>query len=229
MNSFTTHIDQDKVLVRFAEPRQVLSSAELSGGLVQAGGLANVRVDENFCGMKKDFSDPGLFLQSCCEKWGMEGTTVGMMTAASMKSFSRHTIDDNGVEIDVLCTTGLSNAGTAGDPASWTGETPGPKPGTINIFALTNAVLPPKTMVEAVAMVTEAKTVALRQLKAVSVSTGHPATGTGTDSIAVVSGLGPAKITYCGKHTLFGHLLAKAAILALTDSLSWNREKGATK
>jgi adenosylcobinamide amidohydrolase len=49
--------------------------------------------------------------------------------------------------------------------------------------------------------------------------TGAPASGTGTDAIAVVNGRGPVKIRYCGKHALFGEMLAKAVIEALTASL----------
>jgi adenosylcobinamide amidohydrolase len=45
------------------------------------------------------------------------------------------------------------------------------------------------------------------------------ATGTGTDAIAVANGFGPETIRYCGKHVLFGEMLASAVIETITDSL----------
>jgi adenosylcobinamide amidohydrolase len=68
-------------------------------------------------------------------------------------------------------------------------------------------------------MVTEARAVALRRLGVRSRTTDRPATGTGTDAIAVVSGVEPPVLTYCGKHTVFGEVLANCVIDALVDSL----------
>lgn len=38
-------------------------------------------------------------------------------------------------------------------------------------------------------------------------------------AIAIASGLGPAKIAYCGKHMLFGEMLASTVINGITSSL----------
>jgi adenosylcobinamide amidohydrolase len=75
-------------------------------------------------------------------------------------------------------------------------------------------------MVESVMLATEAKTVAVRELGVKSTVSGVIATGTGTDSIAVVNEFGPETIHYCGKHVLFGEMLAPAVIEAITGSLS---------
>ena len=95
----------------------------------------------------------------------------------------------------------------------------GPAPGTINILALTSARLPPAAMVETVQMITEAKAAALQDLDIRSAGTGRQATGTGTDAVAVAAGPGPRSVDFCGKHTLFGEMLASAVIEALTSSL----------
>jgi len=75
-------------------------------------------------------------------------------------------------------------------------------------------------MVESVMLATEAKTVAMRKLGVKSPVSGAIATGTGTDAIAVVNGFGSRSVRYCGKHVLFGEMLASVVIEAITKSLS---------
>ncbi len=74
-------------------------------------------------------------------------------------------------------------------------------------------------MVESVMLATEAKTFAMRELGVKSSVSGKIATGTGTDAIAVVNGLGSETIRFCGKHVLFGEMLASVVIDAITESL----------
>ena len=144
------------------------------------------------------------------------------MTAASMDSFRLVQATEQGVEIIVLVTAGLSNARRAGDYAECR-EIGSPlyDAGTINIICLTTAVLTPAAQVEAVLTATEAKTAALQNLGIQSPVSGTPATGTGTDAIAVAGacGHGSIKVQYCGKHVIFGEILAKLVIEALTSSL----------
>ena len=209
------------VRVGFDRPRHVLSSAVLNGGLVRAAHIVNVKVEENFAGSRTSFEAPEVTLASYCERQCWRGTAVGMMTSASMDSFRQTRRDAQGVEVVAIVTAGVSNARRAGDRAEWrhVGERPGEN-GTINIIALTNARLTPGAMVEAVIVVTEAKSVALEQLDVRSCTSGERATGTGTDAVAVASGFGPKEVRYCGKHVLFGEMLASAVIDAVTSSLS---------
>ncbi len=124
------------------------------------------------------------------------------------------------MEISVLVTDGISNARRAGDPAEYrVFDEVGIKPGTLNLIILTHAVLTQTAQVEAVMVATEAKTAVLQDIGATSPVTGKMATGTGTDAIAVVSGSAPPEIRYCGKHTLFGEMLASATMDALSSSL----------
>jgi len=150
----------------------------------------------------------------------MGGVTVGMMTAADADSFRRVSRVEQGVEVTALVTVGISNARRAGDVAECRQldiDTPGT--GTINIIVLTNAILEKPAMVEALLTVTEAKSAALQNLDVRNPETGSLATGTGTDAVAVVSGPGPARIRFCGKHMLFGEMLASTVIEAITSSL----------
>jgi adenosylcobinamide amidohydrolase len=75
-------------------------------------------------------------------------------------------------------------------------------------------------MVEAVITTTEAKTAALQNLGIKSPVSDNLATGTGTDAVAIVSGHGSIKISYCGKHVVFGEILAKLVIEAVCASLN---------
>ena len=208
------------VHIEFPNSRRVLSSAPHNGGLVDAHHLLILRVMENFNGTKGPFEPlADTFRNYCCRKeWA--GITVGMMTSARMTSFRSVRRSARGVEISVLVTAGISNARRAGDPAEYrVFDEAGINPGTINIIILTNAILAQAAQVEAVMVVTEAKAAVLQDLDVTSPVTGKTATGTGTDAIAVVSGSAPPEIRYCGKHTLFGEMLASATIDALSSSL----------
>jgi len=129
--------------------------------------------------------------------------------------------------VEALVTAGLSNARRAGDPAECRdfGEAP-QTAGTINTIIITNARLADAAMVEAVLTATEAKTAVLQQLGARSLSSGKLATGTGTDAIAIVSGDGPPEIHFCGKHVVFGEMIACAVMQAIEDSLKGERSDG---
>ncbi|MBI1922897.1 adenosylcobinamide amidohydrolase [Candidatus Poribacteria bacterium] len=206
--------------VEFDLPHWVLSSAVLNGGLVRAKHIVNLNVEENFVGRKGPFEPPDVTLCDYCQRMGWEGVAVGMMTAASMDSFRKVRRVVQGVEVAALVTAGVSNARCAGDPAEWRemGEAATER-GTINIIVLTNARLTHAAMVEAVMTATEAKSAALQELAVRSATTGLPATGTGTDSIAIASGFGPTEIRYCGKHVIFGEVLASTVMQAVTTSL----------
>ena len=152
-----------------------------------------------------------------------KGVLVGMMTAASMASYRLACRKEQGVEIFVLATAGLSNARRAGDPAEYRRITSEPEEaGTINLMMATNACLTQAAMVESLMMITEAKAAVLQDAGIMSPVSGLIATGTGTDSVAVINGFGP-EVRYCGKHVLFGELLAQAVIEAVQGAVSWDR------
>jgi adenosylcobinamide amidohydrolase len=119
-----------------------------------------------------------------------------------------------------MVTAGVSNARCAGDRADWRAiRTDGNPTGTINTVIVTTAIMSRAAMVESVMLAAEAKTVAMRKLGVRSPVSKTIATGTGTDAIAVVNGSGPESVRYCGKHVIFGEILASAVIEATTESL----------
>lgn len=219
-NQFEISHTRDHVLIKFRHKHCVLSSAVLNGGFRDAENILIMRVAKNIGGRQSDFEEPAVTLANCCQTLQLTGTSVGMMTAASMNSFRRASRIWPEADMTVLITAGISNARCAGDPADWINPDSLSMPtGTINTIVMTPARMSRPAMVEAVMLATEAKAVALRQLGIKSPASGNVATGTGTDAIAIVSGNGPDEIHYSGKHVKFGEMLASAVIEALTGSL----------
>jgi adenosylcobinamide amidohydrolase len=215
----------DHVSIRLSQSRRVLSSAPFNGGLVDADHLLIMNVPDNFNGAKGPFEPLEETFKNYCRQKKWSGITVGMMTSAKMTSFMSVRRESGGVEILVLVTAGVSNARRAGDPAEHRRfDSVQMTTGTINIIVLTSAALTPAAQVEAVMVVTEAKAALMQDLSVTSPVSGKVATGTGTDAIAIVNGFTPPEISFCGKHTLFGEMLASAVMEALTDSLAERTE-----
>lgn len=197
---------------------RVLSSSILNGGFAEARHLLNLKVPRFFEGAEH----PAASLQSCAERLGAEGPVVGMMTAASMDSMRCYREQEQGIELVAVVTCGLDNARRVGDTAEYRAMVSEPYDiGTINIMVLCSAGLTAAAMVEAVQMITEAKTAALMAASISSPVSGELATGTGTDAVAVVSGHGDEVVQYCGKHVLFGELLGRITFNAVADSIRW--------
>jgi adenosylcobinamide amidohydrolase len=212
---------EDHVHVELGERLPVLSSAVLNGGLVVADHLVNLKVGDE----DDRHDDPEAALARYCADAGWTGTCVGLMTAAPMSSLRVRRESVGGVEVVVLLTCGLSNPRRAGDAADVReiGE-PARTPGTINTFVLTTARLTPPAMAETLAVATEGKSAALQDAAVLSPVSGGVATGTGTDSIAVVGGRGPVNVRYAGKHVRFGEVVGRLVRDALTASM----EEGGT-
>ena len=220
-NRFELKQTPEHICVGFSNEHPVLSSAVFNGGACTASNILILKVAENFKGTKQRVEHPEKTLAEYCKQLQLSGTTVGMMTSASMNSFRQVSRSSQGVEISAMVTAGISNARCAGDRAdSRTFQADANPAGTINIIILTNATISHAAMVESVMLATEAKTVAMRQLGVKSPVSGAIATGTGTDAIAVANGFGCGTIRYCGKHVIFGEMLASVVIEAITESLS---------
>ena len=219
-NRFELKQTPEHICVGFSTEHPVLSSAVFNGGACHASNIVIMKVAENFEGTKIIMESPENTLAEYCRQLQLSGTTVGMMTSASMDSFRRVSRSTQGIEISALVTAGISNARCAGDRADWRTFQPDANPtGTINIIILTHATMSPAAVVESVILASEAKTVAIRKLGVKSPVSRAIATGTGTDAIAVANGYGSGTIRYCGKHVLFGEMLASVVIEAITESL----------
>ncbi|RLD93805.1 MAG: hypothetical protein DRI93_04810 [Aquificota bacterium] len=90
---------------------------------------------------------------------------------------------------------------------------------TVNVILLTNAHLSGGAMARSLITITEAKTIAFQDLDIrSSYNPALQATGTGTDSIIVVGGLGP-KITFVGGHTLAGETMARIVTHGVKEAI----------
>lgn len=204
----------------FNTPRQILSSAVLNGGMVEASHIVNLKVPKHASASEL----PEYTLSKYCEQANWHGRHVGMMTAASMDSLRMVQESIQGIDLIVLVTSGLSNPRRAGDHAEHRLMAAQSEPiGTINIIVLTSALLTDAAMVEALLIITEAKAAVLEDAGIFSPVSNKIATGTGTDSVAMVNGQGPHTVRYCGKHVLFGEVLGRMVSEAVASSIDWDR------
>ena len=201
----------------FAEPRRALSSAVFNGGLCWASHWLNYKVPLN-CPLEVE--EPMVTLENYTRNKGWQGDSVGMMTAASMNSLRIHSSEIEGENIVVLSTTGIANALRAGDSANYAlHQEVVREVGTINTAIITSATLSDAAMVETHMISTEAKAAVFQQFNIKSTVSEGIATGTGTDSTLVVSGLRSTAVRFAGKHTQFAEQVARLTMASIADSL----------
>lgn len=160
--------------------------------------------------------------QMIAEKLGLKSADLTLVgTAADMDNLAVVTRQFDPFTVTALVTGGVkNNALRAGVDEGTNIEPQGAPAGTINIIVLTNARLTDGALARAVVTITEAKTAALQDLRVPSSYTkGVQATGTGTDSVIVVSGSTGPKVTYTGGHSRIGDLIAKTVHQAVLVAL----------
>ncbi|HXG20992.1 MAG TPA: adenosylcobinamide amidohydrolase [Methylomirabilota bacterium] len=207
---WTVSVRDRTLIVSLPEEYRVLSWAPLQGGFSIARSFLNhqVRTDEY------PSEEPGPFLLALARRLGVAEPTVGLMTGVVMERLVRRVIRRDALLLECFATVGVSNALAVGDAATYE-----EKPGTINIITLVNQPLTDAALIEAVGIVTEAKTRALLEAKIRSTVSDSPATGTGTDCVAVGSPGGTPAFRYCGKHTVLGELLGRVTYGAIVEGL----------
>ncbi len=219
---------EKSLVVTFPGKRRVLSTGD---GFVDARAIINhsadpllwARVGKEF--MNADGCGGKVYLEhvraSLANALGVgRGEMATMATAADMDNLAVVTREFGPLTVTVLATAGAkTNAIRTGvDEGTYIeGEAP---PGTINIMVLTNARLTDAAMARVIVTVTEGKTAALQDLQVPSTySPSMQATGTGTDSVIVVSGTTGPQASYTGGHSRIGELIGKATYAAVVESL----------
>jgi adenosylcobinamide hydrolase len=221
INDITAKVNDNILTIWSKTPLKILSSAILNGGLQEANGIINVQVPEG-CGSDK--SDvhwhPEEFLSGEVQRLKLpEKKVVGLMTAAKMQNISVYSEKCGETVLTALVTAGSTVAVTAGEPAASKNGDKIARIGTINIILIVDGNLTEGCMVEAIKTLTEAKTVALRELDIRSQFSGDLATGTLTDSIAVGCTKKGDPIQYAGTFTLLGELIAKCVRKAVKEAM----------
>lgn len=216
------------LIVRFPEARRALSTSD---GLVDSRAAINhgahpelwKRVSMRFNGQDgrggKAYTEH--VLGTAAEGLGLSKAEVThMATAADLDNLAIVTRSHGPLTVTVLATAGAkSNAIRTGVDEGRYIEGAEPA-GTINILVLSNIRLTDAALARALITVTEGKTAALEDLQVASTYTpGVQATGTGTDSIIVVSGTSTPTASYTGGHSRIGELIGKATYSAVVESL----------
>ena len=213
---------RDNILVIWSKtPLKILSSAILNGGLREANGIINVQVPEGTGNGKFDVHwSPEDFLKKETKRLQLpEKKVVGLMTAAKMENIAVFSEKCGKTMLTVLATAGSTVAVTAGEPAASFKGDKIERIGTINIILLVDGNLTEGCMVETIKTLTEAKTVALRELDIRSQFSGDLATGTLTDSVVVGCTKKGDPIQYVGTFTLLGELIAKCVRKAVKEAM----------
>ena len=206
---------KDSIFIRFNNKYNVLSNSRLNGGLkkdlefVFNHHLSQENLDylENH-----DLYD---YLVDLCNIYNFNPLkSAGLVTLALMKNLSIVTKKFNNLEVTAITTAGVRvNAICAGDSASFYEEDGEFKAGTINTILLINSKLDDNVLTDAFMVASEAKSVALNNLKIHSQFSNNFATGTGTDGLLVASNFDSDNlITNASKHSKLGEIIAKSII-----------------
>ena len=201
------------LVVRFERPHRTLSWAVVNGGFRVASAVVWRQVIDDELGL---VVDPGALLTTSLAELGVPDA-VGFLTARDLAAFDDVVQVQGELAARCVATVGLGNALTVGDP-------PGPlRPvGTINLLAQVSVPLDDGALVEACALVAEARTAAVMEANLPSRRTGRVATGTGTDCIAVAAPEGSFGTSLCrqthrprraaGSHRVQGHVTGRGPL-----------------
>jgi adenosylcobinamide amidohydrolase len=200
-------------------PHDVLSWAVVGGGRRAAEAVAWREV------RNADLPpavDPERFLAEGLAGIGLP-QAVGFLTSRALDAYVE--VERGAEEAWARCvaTVGLGNALRAGDPPGL-----GARLGTINVLCQLSSPLTESALIEALAIAAEARTAAVLEAGVPSRRSGLPATGTGTDCIAVAApSASGGPLRYAGKHTALGHLVGAAVYEAVAaGAAAWKRENG---
>ena len=213
---------KDTILINFNVNRNGLTTSELNGG---TNDLYKHVFNQHLSQERIDFlvnHDVCEYLINECDSLNIDPDfSAGLITLAEMGNVSIVTETFRNLEVTAVTTAGVrTNASRAGDDSSYWQENGEFHFGTINIILLTNVCLEKSTLAEAFMTITEAKAVALNNLKIPSQYSNGFATGTGTDGVAVFSNTDSEDVlTNAGKHSKLGELIAKSVIKSVTRAI----------
>jgi adenosylcobinamide hydrolase len=207
-------IGREAVVVASESPLRALSSAVLSGGLVEARAIVNLHVAKN-----DPCADPPGMIGAFCRRHGVPEPFVGLLTSAWTERATVGEEAGEGYRALAVTTVGLSNTIAAGRAAvqRWSSS-------TINTIVVVDADPDAAALVNAVITATEAKALVLAEA-GIEDGEGRPATGTSTDAVVIAAtGHGP-RARFGGPASELGWCVARAARQALGDGVrAWLAE-----
>lgn len=209
------------LLVRFTRPQRALSWAIVGGGFVEADAVAwlEVRNADLPAGV-----DARALLRRRMDEHGISNA-VGLLTSRRLDAFVDVACEVDAIAARCVATVGLGNALRAGDRPTTIRPV-----GTINVLCHVSVPLNEEAMLEALALASEAKALAVRECGVLSIATGGPASGTGTDCLVIASPLARTEQhvhCYAGKHTSVGAAIGAAVHDAVAaGAAAWKEEQG---
>ena len=212
----------DTILISFGVKRNGISTSKLNGG---TNDLYKHVFNQHLSQKKIDYlenHDLRDYLINECNHLNIDSNfSTGLVTLAEMKNVSIVSKEFNNVKVTAFVTAGVrTNASRAGDSSSYWEDNGEFHFGTINVILLTNVFLDDSALAEAFMTATEAKAVALNDLRIPSQYSNGYATGTGTDGVAIFSNAdSDNKLTNAGKHSKLGELIGKAVIEAIPKAI----------
>ena len=212
----------DTILVKFNHNRNGVSTSQLNGGTCDIyKSVFNQHLSQNRIDYLETHDVCEYLINECRSLEIDSNYSTALITLAEMKNLSIVTKSFKNVEVTAISTAGVrTNASKAGDPSSYWQENGEYHFGTINIILLINVCLDKSTLLDAFMTATEAKTVALNNLKIPSQYSNGYATGTGTDGLCIFSNLDSnEKLTNAGKHSKLGELIGEAVIESVTKAI----------
>ena len=212
----------DTILINFKHDRNGVSTSQLNGGTCD---IYKSVFNQHLTQEKIDYlesHDVCEYLINECRALEIDSNySTGLITLAEMKNLGIVNKSFENLDVTAISTAGVrTNASKAGDPASYWQENGEFHFGTINIILLINAYLSKQTLMEAFMTATEAKTVALNNLKIPSQYSNGYATGTGTDGLCIFSNIdSDDELTNAGKHSKLGELIGQCVIESVTKAI----------
>ncbi|WP_096785236.1 adenosylcobinamide amidohydrolase [Rhodobacter sp. CZR27] len=202
------------LLAQLPGPMRVLSWAPHRPGLIMADRIVWREVRDADLGPEFDAED---WLAAQLARCGL-ADAVGLLTSRDLSAYRLSAAEAEGVRASCLATVGLGNAESVGRRISSARVA-----GTINLLVVAEAGLTEAAQLEALSIAAEARTAAVMEAGLV-LPTG-PATGTGTDCIALACRPGPMR--YAGLHTAVGEAIGAAVRTAVLDGArDWCRARG---
>ena len=204
------------LLLELAREHEALSWALVGGPRARVRWVASRQVGRAELGRDVD---PTALLTRGLAELGLD-PVLGFLTGRNLDFYSTAERTDGELAARCLVTAGMGNALRPGDAASPLAV------GTINLALILSSPLTEAARLEALALASEARALAVRECEVKSCVSGLPASGTGTDCIAVLdpvlpdSGDGAREpLVYAGKHTRIGSLAGAVVFEAVTHAV----------
>jgi len=210
-------LDGRWLVARFRDVHATASWAIVGGGLHRTRAIAWHQVTDHE--LRPPVDALALFRHRLRERDLSDA--VGLLTSRDVASYADREATYGDVAARCVVTVGLGNALRAGDLPGSSGRI-----GTINVLCRVSTPLSPEALLEALALATEARTLAVREAAIASTRSGEPASGTGTDCVVIAAPEDGPGARYAGKHTALGHVIGAAVRDATAEGVAiWKHER----